>query len=582
MQIKLGKMYKKINSIERTMNAAVSVEVKLKQPTSEHDPVFLLKTTDKNISYNYAKWGDRRYWISEKVYKSRDIVELHCHLDVLGTFHDSIRGTTAFCSFADKAHWNKFLDDPRLGPEVELQPTGDKKIDGSAGWDGRFNIESFFSEVTHGTFVVKTFASVPTSVFGGSKNGLIAYAMDSSDIGTFMDRLCGVMHDLFNGTTNFMDVVKNGFTAFFGGGESADNIFSMMYIPLPLSVFASASGWTQIMDNAACIGPYWIETNPMQILCSNQLNTITLDSSITSTYTIPYAYITNAYPFLRGPKYTDVFIRTLAGQTNLSDESIINQTGIYFSIAVNIQDGTFVLDIRSQPALNGKSLAIIQGSCAIDLAFLTGITKVKDSADVIGGLVKMGAKAVAGVATYAMQPASVVRTNTKQIYNTKDDGKTFTQVGQIDETTETSAHTTNTGIAAAFTPMSSSGGPSVREASVSNSILLAAISKITNNKINFTLSVEHRFPALFMSDSGHVVSDGYAYELFCDEYGWPCNQRLMLSSLTSGTVHKAYVKCEGASWTPSHATVMATPEDISTVNSFLNSGIYISDDDPND
>lgn len=63
-----------------------------------------------------------------------------------------------------------------------------------------------------------------------------------------------------------------------------------------------------------------------------------------------------------------------------------------------------------------------------------------------------------------------------------------------------------------------------------------------------------------------IFSDPNAYEQYCGEYGYPCNDYLLLSSV-SGFVQCAGASVNGAAGCPESA--------LSTINSYLNSGLYI-------
>ena len=56
------------------------------------------------------------------------------------------------------------------------------------------------------------------------------------------------------------------------------------------------------------------------------------------------------------------------------------------------------------------------------------------------------------------------------------------------------------------------------------------------------------------------------YTDYCDRYGYPCNRYLKLGDITG------YCQCAGASVQGASG---ATQSNLSTINSYLNSGIYI-------
>lgn len=128
MHIYLTHMDKRINSTKHAIKVSESLQldVTLKEPTSEVNPVFIVKRKqgDKAISlyYNYIwqeGWG--YYYVDDIVHVTNDIVEIYCHRDVLGTGYDYVRdsaGLLAYCS--DETKINKSVIDQRLTPDIYL------------------------------------------------------------------------------------------------------------------------------------------------------------------------------------------------------------------------------------------------------------------------------------------------------------------------------------------------------------------------------------------------------------------------------------------------------------------------------
>lgn len=128
MHIYLAHMDKRINSTKHaiTTSESLQLDVTLKEPTSEVNPVFIVKRKhgDKNITlyYNYIwqeGWG--YYYVDDIVHVTNDIVEIYCHRDVLGTGYDYVHdsaGLLAYCS--DETKINKAVIDERLTPDIYL------------------------------------------------------------------------------------------------------------------------------------------------------------------------------------------------------------------------------------------------------------------------------------------------------------------------------------------------------------------------------------------------------------------------------------------------------------------------------
>ncbi len=89
---------KRLNSTKQPAADTGTVKnVALKNDTSIETPVFTLSgDVDTILTYNYAKWGDRYYFVNDIIITQNTICELHCNIDVLATYKLPILGTDAF------------------------------------------------------------------------------------------------------------------------------------------------------------------------------------------------------------------------------------------------------------------------------------------------------------------------------------------------------------------------------------------------------------------------------------------------------------------------------------------------------
>lgn len=99
--IELGQISKRKNSTFVPADAAFTLQVQaaLKEPTSDNQPVFLLSLPDNLFPYNYLKWGNWYYWISDVKRVRNGLFEVSCDLDVLATYKTNILNTTAFVMY---------------------------------------------------------------------------------------------------------------------------------------------------------------------------------------------------------------------------------------------------------------------------------------------------------------------------------------------------------------------------------------------------------------------------------------------------------------------------------------------------
>ncbi len=93
-----GKIAKRRNStLQPTLTD--SYDVLLKSPTSLHTPTFTI--SGSSFDYNYLKWGDRYYFVTDVVSKNNSLWEVSAVCDVLATFKADILASTQFVSYSN-------------------------------------------------------------------------------------------------------------------------------------------------------------------------------------------------------------------------------------------------------------------------------------------------------------------------------------------------------------------------------------------------------------------------------------------------------------------------------------------------
>lgn len=108
--IYVGNIAKRKNStLQPTLSQ--SYDVSLKTPTSLHTPTFTISAA--TFDYNYIKWGDRYYFVTDVVSKNNSLWEVSAVLDVLATYKADIEGSTQFICYSNVAG-NAWLADTRI------------------------------------------------------------------------------------------------------------------------------------------------------------------------------------------------------------------------------------------------------------------------------------------------------------------------------------------------------------------------------------------------------------------------------------------------------------------------------------
>lgn len=112
MEVTLYNLNKRINSTKLPTGSSISVNVNLKADTSMYQPTFLL--TGVGTNYNYLKWDNRYYFITDVVKSTiNNVWELICDLDKLGTLKSDILNTNAYVKYSSSVN-NLMIIDERI------------------------------------------------------------------------------------------------------------------------------------------------------------------------------------------------------------------------------------------------------------------------------------------------------------------------------------------------------------------------------------------------------------------------------------------------------------------------------------
>ena len=113
--IYVGKISKRKNStLQPTLT--MSFDVLLKTPTSLHTPTFTISAS--SFDYNYIKWGDRYYFVTDVVSRNNSLWEVSAVCDVLATFKTDILASMQFVSYSNVSS-GVWLPDTRIATKNE-------------------------------------------------------------------------------------------------------------------------------------------------------------------------------------------------------------------------------------------------------------------------------------------------------------------------------------------------------------------------------------------------------------------------------------------------------------------------------
>ena len=616
--ITIGRMSKKINSMRRTFDAGstVNVSVKLKEKTTEHDPVFILQGLPLDNDYNYCQWGRRRYWINNKVYVTNDIMEFHCNLDPLATYHDSILDSTGYCSFADKTHSSDLLDDPRFGAEIELteQPVT---------WLLPFADAS----ETNWTVVIRAMIIAPDVIHGGGMtNSPTTYICD---LERFYRLLPDIGDELLSGLTgNVANDVPNMIMKLIGG-DPMDSILSVVALPMTLDEYKLRTTPDNMMAS-----DYWIETTKMYLGDIGPIN-IGSEPDYKVYYNVNYDTIhpwiqtgdvklewftgSENYRFLRYPKYTSLQLRYANGVKEINDNKLATnlkeiregqfEERLNYKFVMNPFNGDYFFYILSGSEVDSgyahEVLATVGGCCGLSL--IDYIKVNENTLNVGDAITSISRRLPSTLASFAIPAGSSIATvsgGEKSILsktasaNPYDAQSTamFTQrdINISQEPTTKEAQFFHNGIHGLLRPFEGQKGHG-GDATFSNGAYCAYMQPMSGGpdgiRNRFAIVLSAVLPNIFVQENAQtheIEFNDQNYSSYCEEYGWPCNKRLKLGDVGNTPSERGkdhYVKCEGFSWTPQNlvhpelSPLMPTAHDISSVNDMINSGIYITHDD---
>lgn len=511
--VSIGNIDKRVNSTKQTFSSAFSADCKLKEPCSMEGPVFIVQGLSKGLFYNYAQFEGRYFWVDDIVYLTNNIQEVHCHIDPLATYKDDIKNTFAYVQYADKSHWNKWVDDLRVQPEKE-----DTSLS----------------------------TSEPKNVFTGSETGCVImsyYDMGSQHgithaaltVSSFMNMLAR-LDSILSGLTMEQIVAKIG-----GIGSWADMIIDCRWVPFSIDDFGGAGSITVTLGTIDCAASGSFIS---PIVRQNNQNTWQLDWSFA-----------NDHPYLKHSRWTSYQLATPFGYCEIPIDCIVNQANLYLQTSVIKTTGDMTITLWETGYGDGQLLAAFSGNISYNL--MGEINHGGNIRDAFGNALGFGAKLGLGAATLGMSigAGQLAVSQAQQNYNlAKTTGDTS---GRISASQSLASAQSN------LNRSTFSSGVDLAQCVPSTTNVGAPSGSIGGSLSTVWLTGE--FAKARLTRKVFVPNDKAGYGNFCDMYGYPCNQYMNLSTISG------YVKCSGAVVEAEGASQAS----LASLNSMLNAGIFI-------
>lgn len=130
MEVTLYNFSKRENSTLRPSEGGNVIECFLKENTSKFTPSFVF--TLDSMSFTYLKWGSNYYYINDIVSTENGVWQVDCEIDVLATWKEQIKNTSAFVRYSSSVY-NTDIPDLRLSTKKNITT---KSVSNRINWGG--------------------------------------------------------------------------------------------------------------------------------------------------------------------------------------------------------------------------------------------------------------------------------------------------------------------------------------------------------------------------------------------------------------------------------------------------------------
>ena len=267
---------KRLNSTAVPTGTGTVLSCVLKENTSILNPILKLQLSSKP-DYNYFKFDDRYYWVTDITSLSNDLWMISGRVDVLATYKSHIQNTSAFVLYDSTA--NTQLPDPRLAIETDCEVN---TASADMPWSFRSGVGTYLIATTGNTdeldlinLVTNSNDRIGTGVYTIPQNQLRKLGFDVEDWKTVFNTLW---------TTFSTEKNRINTTYFVPGADPVSTISNFI------------SGWALTAQNAIDY-----ITGFFRLFASNILGSSSALSNIKASYWLPFEIPSTA---LRTPTAT--------------------------------------------------------------------------------------------------------------------------------------------------------------------------------------------------------------------------------------------------------------------------------------
>lgn len=333
---------KKYNSTSIPSENGIEVDMRLKEATSITNPTLIVSGLN-DVNITYVMFGGRRYFVNDRVIVRNNIEELHCNIDILGTFREQILSSKQFIAYCQSGY--------RLS-------MADSRLHRATQYTTHISFGEVVQSKQEGTIVFNCSSTSPNKYTGQG-----TWYVSSSQLATILDNL----------TTQFDNVneVVEALNRFFGGA-SIQNINSITWLP-------------------------FIIVNPTYttVKVGNYNTTVSASSPTTPSFTctgsIDIPWQGNNY--LRSSFYNKLSLYLpFVGNIGLDVEQYNNATTINYTYTFDAVDGTMLCEISGS---NGEGLQTFTGKVGVSIPIgASGVDVIAGATQTIGSLASMSINGV--------------------------------------------------------------------------------------------------------------------------------------------------------------------------------------------
>lgn len=350
---------KKHNSTSIPTENGVEVDMRLKEATSITNPILIVSGLN-DVNITYIMFGGRRFFVDDRVIVRNNIEELHCSIDLLGTFRDQILSSSQFIAYCQSGYRSNMVD---------------TRLHRSVTYNTYISYGNVIQPKEEGTIVFNCSSTSPNKYTGQG-----TWYVSTSQLATILDNL----------TTQFdnLNELVEAFNRFFGGA-SIQNINSVTWLP-----FSIATPQSTIVK----VGNYDTQVSAS----SPNATSFTRSGKIT----IPW----QGNNYLRSSFYNKLSLYLpFVGNIGLDVDQYNGATSINYTYTFDIVDGTMLCEISGS---NREGIQTFTGKVGVSIPIgASGVDVIGGATQTLGSLASMSiGGAIEGLSKLAIPSTQTIGT----------------------------------------------------------------------------------------------------------------------------------------------------------------------------